>query len=237
MTKLTPLFVSELDGTGSFCISCTWVHSVAKSGSWFARLFGRKTAVDIDLHALIFDALGKHIQTVNYKCVRSSDEALLYTGDTLANHSYSSEFSAQPTHSESMVLKPKKLDSKVHRVVFMVSTLAGHDLAALKQVSFALTQGTEASVNASSTANNAQTSSSDKHNNQQKGNLLADTTLPQQDGAGGKKIKSYQCCEFTRHLTDAGDSDWFVSQQQKPFATQDIDKISQLISATSTQPA
>ncbi len=101
------------------------------------RLLGQETVIDLDAACLVMDKTNNLIELVWYKNLRTRDDSVQHTGDSVTgdDHSDLPQENGR-TDQEQILVDLKKMAASVESLLFCVCSHGGHDLSSIKQAHF-----------------------------------------------------------------------------------------------------
>lgn len=121
----------------NICVGINW-GAIEKKG-----LFGiKKEPVDLDASCAIYDDKKKHIDSVNFRKLKSNDQAIIHSGDDLTGDLNGDD----GLDNEVITLDFSKLSSSASHVSFFVNSFRGQDFKDIPFASIRIYEGTPTRV-------------------------------------------------------------------------------------------
>ncbi|MFD2907574.1 TerD family protein [Flavobacterium ardleyense] len=122
----------------NICVGINW-GAIEKKG-----LFGtKKEAVDLDASCAVYDEKKNHIDSVNFKQLKSNDRAIIHSGDDLTGDLNGDD----GLDNEVITLDFSKLSASANYVAFYVNSFRGQDFKDIPFASIRIYEGTPTKVN------------------------------------------------------------------------------------------
>lgn len=117
-----------------FCVGLNW-GTIQRKSFWRKQL----EAVDLDGSAALFSADNRCLETVFFRNLRSSDGAVLHSGDDLVGDTKGDD----KMDNELISIDLLKLNPAVHKIVFILNSYKGQDFATIPYAHIRLYEGTK----------------------------------------------------------------------------------------------
>ena len=122
----------------NICVGINW-GAIEKKG-----LFGsKKEAVDLDASCAIYDENKKHIDSVNFKKLKSNDFSIIHSGDDLTGDLDGDD----GLDNEVITVDLAKLSPNANFIAFYVNSFKGQDFKDIPFASIRIYEGTPKRVN------------------------------------------------------------------------------------------
>lgn len=122
----------------NICVGINW-GAIEKKG-----LFGnKKEAVDLDASCAVYDEKKVHIDSVNFKKLKSNDQSIQHSGDDLTGDLTGDD----GLDNEVITLDLSKISANANYVAFYVNSFQGQDFKNIPFASIRIYEGTPTKVN------------------------------------------------------------------------------------------
>lgn len=122
------------------CIGLNW-GAIQKKGG-FLNLFKENVDVDLDGSVSMFDKNGSALDTVYYKKLISSDQAISHSGDDRGGDKNGDD----GRDNEILEINLKKIDTNIEQIVFYLNSYKGQDFAEIPYSKIRIFEGNKNEV-------------------------------------------------------------------------------------------